>query len=83
MTFDGLPLPSAHQEKLLMLAKIGELKPIILSSEATGKNYGLLTFSSNLASILEDQPNGSWSLPVIRSKKKKKKQILRLQQTIS
>ncbi|KAI9470474.1 MAG: hypothetical protein EXX96DRAFT_643307 [Benjaminiella poitrasii] len=54
----------SHKEKenSIMLTKIGNIEPIILTCES-GKNYHFLTSSENICEVLAEQPSGSWSLP--------------------
>jgi hypothetical protein len=45
------------QENCILAAKIGQLKPILLTS-SSGKIYSFLTASNNISDILSDEPTG-------------------------
>lgn len=52
------------QDNYVLAAKIGKLKPILLTS-SNGKIYPFLTASDNISDVLSDKPNGTWSLPTV------------------
>lgn len=62
MASDAINLSETDKEKVLMLSKIGNWKPIIISSE-NGKKYHVLASQTTIGHILTDQPAGVWTLP--------------------
>jgi hypothetical protein len=62
MASDAIGLSEKEKEKVLMLSKIGNWEPIIMSS-MNGKKYYMLTSQTTIDHILADQPTGAWMLP--------------------
>lgn len=60
---DAINLSRSDQEKIIMLSKIGNWKPITILSE-NGKEYHMLTSPKTIEGILTDQPTGVWKLPI-------------------
>lgn len=60
----GMSLGSTREkENSIMLAKIGNLEPISLVG-GSGIIYHFLKSSDSISDVLNDQPSGSWTLPV-------------------
>ncbi|KAI8638230.1 hypothetical protein BD408DRAFT_446960 [Parasitella parasitica] len=55
------------QNNCVLAAKIGKLKPILLTS-SNGKIYPFLTASDNINDVLSDEPTGTWSLPTVNKR---------------
>ncbi|KAG1079463.1 hypothetical protein G6F42_023754 [Rhizopus arrhizus] len=62
MASSALSLPKAEQEKKLMLAKVGDWKPISVITK-TGKAYSVIASQDVIKELLSDQPSGEWKLP--------------------
>lgn len=52
------------QDSCILAAKIGKLKPILLTP-SNGKIHPFLAASENIIDVLSDNPTGSWSLPIV------------------
>ncbi|KAI7890589.1 uncharacterized protein EV154DRAFT_552151 [Mucor mucedo] len=63
---DSLSSSPRIQENCILAAKIGQLKPILLTS-SSGKIYPFLTASNNTSDIWSDEPTGTWSLPTLEN----------------
>lgn len=62
MASSALSLPKAEQEKKLMLAKVGDWKPISVITK-TGRAYNVIASQDVIEELLSDQPSGEWKLP--------------------
>jgi hypothetical protein len=60
MASDAINLSKTDKEMVLMLNKIGNWKPIIISSE-NGKKCHALASQTTIGRILTDQPTGVWT----------------------